>query len=207
MEPGKVSKKLLMRLPEYLNYLKTLPEAFEQVSATAIADALGLGAVQVRKDLAKVSHAGRSRTGRSRAQLIRDLEEYLERTAETGAIVVGAGNLDRNLLELSGIAAAGLNVMAGFDLVPETLRGETGRPIYAMSRLESFCKYYDVSVGIIAVPAENAQTVCDSLVACGIRAIWNFAPLDLQLPEGVFVKNVNLIESLMQLSYRLKELK
>ena len=185
MEPGKVSKKLLMRLPHYLNYLRALPECFEQVSATAIANALGLGEVQVRKDLAKVSSAGRSRTGRSRTQLIQDIEGYLACTTETGAIVVGAGNLDQNFLELGGFSAAGLNVMAGFDIQPENTEAVSGRPIYAMSRLESFCKYYNVSIGIIAVPAEKAQTICDSLIACGIRAIWNFTPVNLMVPDYV----------------------
>ena len=98
METVKISKKLLKRLPVYLAHLKSLPEN-SNVSATSIAKALGLGDVQVRKDLAKVSEAGRRRTGRGREQLIRDIEGYLDFAAQTGTVIVGAGKLGRALLD------------------------------------------------------------------------------------------------------------
>ena len=99
MEPNIVSKKLLNRLPVYLDYLKTLPDSSENISAAAIARDLDMGEVQVRKDLAKVSHTGRCRTGRSRAQLIQDIEAFLDFTADTGTIVVGTGPLGQALLD------------------------------------------------------------------------------------------------------------
>jgi len=83
MEPNKVSKKLLMRLPFYLLHLQNMPEQSENISATALAKALGLGEVLVRKDLAKVSHTGRQRTGRNRVRLIADIEQYLDHAAGT----------------------------------------------------------------------------------------------------------------------------
>ena len=178
METVKISKKLLKRLPIYLAHLKSLPEN-TNVSATSIAKALELGDVQVRKDLAKVSEAGRRRTGRSREQLIRDIEEYLDFASETGTIIVGAGKLGRALLDYTGFEDSGLNVMAGFDILPCAECSENGKPIYPMSRLESFCRHYDVHIAVITVPSEKAQSVCDSLVACGITAIWNFAPIHL----------------------------
>lgn len=205
MENTKVSRKLLQRLPVYLNYLKSLPEGTGNISATAIAGALGLGHVQVRKDLAKVSHEGRCRTGRSRQQLIQDIEIYLDFASATGTIIVGAGNLGRALLDYGGFEATGLNVMAGFDLNPVLKQTETGKPIYTMSRLENFCKCYDVRIGIIAVPAENAQEVCDNLVSCGIRAIWNFAPIQLKVPQNVVVQSENLAVSLSALRMQLRE--
>ena len=204
MEPNTVSKKLLKRLPVYLNHLKSLPEHSENVSATAIAKALGLGDVQVRKDLAKVSHAGRRRTGRSREQLIQDIEEYLDFATETGTIIVGAGKLGRALLDYGGFEESGLNVMAGFDAQPAVDQSETGKPIYPMSRLEPFCRHYDVHIGVITVPAESAQKVCDTLVACGVRAIWNFAPVHLKVPEYVVVQSENLALSLTALRLQMK---
>lgn len=204
MESRKVSKKLLKRLPAYLNYLKSLPEDSENVSATAIAKALGLGDVQVRKDLAKISHEGRRRTGRSREQLIRDIEDFLDYSTENGTIVVGAGKLGRALLDYSGFEESGLNIMAGFDILPVANQSDGGKPIYAMNRMESFCKHYDVHIGILAVPAENAQLACDSMVACGIRAIWNFAPIQLNVPEYVVVQSENLAVSLASLCMQLK---
>ena len=91
MEPNKVSKKLLKRLPAYLNHLRSMPDHSENVSAASIAKALGLGEVLVRKDLARVSHAGRCRTGRNRQRLILDIERYLGSVSEAGTIAVGAG--------------------------------------------------------------------------------------------------------------------
>jgi len=205
MEPNKVSRKLLKRLPVYLNHLKSLPEHSENISATAIAKALGLGDVQVRKDLAKISHTGRRRTGRSREQLIRDIESYLDFATETGTVIVGAGKLGQALLEYSGFDEFGLNILAGFDIQPAARHSEAGKPIYPMSRLDAFCKCYDVNIGIITVPAENAQAVCDCLVACGVRAIWNFAPVHLKVPEHVVVQSENLAVSLTSLRMQYKK--
>ena len=204
METTKVSKKLLNRLPGYLNHLRALPEEAENVSAAAIARALGLGEVQVRKDLAKISHTGRRRTGRSREQLILDIEKYMDFAADTGTIIVGTGKLGTALLDYDGFDEAGLNVMAGFDLQPDREQTEQGKPIYPMTRLETFCSRYQVRIAIIAVPAENAQEVCDSLIACGVEAIWNFAPVLLRVPDYVIVKNENLAMSLTALRVELK---
>ena len=203
METNKISKKLLKRLPVYLAHLKSLPEN-SNVSATSIAKALGLGDVQVRKDLAKVSEAGRRRTGRSREQLIQDIEAYLDFAAKTGTVIIGAGKLGRALLDYDGFDESGLNVMAGFDIQPSSGCSETGKPIYPMSRLESFCRYYNVCVGVITVPAESAQSVCDSMIACGITAIWNFAPIHLKVPEHVVVQSENLAVSLTALRMQAK---
>jgi len=204
MESIKVSKKLLNRLPGYLNHLKALPPESTNVSASSIARALGLGEVQVRKDLAKISHTGRRRTGRLREQLILDIEKYLDFATETGAIIVGTGKLGCALLDYDGFDDAGLNVMAGFDLRPSRELTEQGKPIYSMTRLETFCKRYEVRIGIIAVPADCAQDVCDSLIACGVEAIWNFAPVSLRVPEYITVKNENLALSLTALRMELK---
>ena len=112
---------------------------------------------------------------------------------ETGAILVGTGKLGQALLEYGCFQKSGLNQMAGVDLcLPATRTQNGGRPIYPLSRLETFCKHYDVRIGIIAAPKENAQAVCDSLVACGIRAVWNFAPVRLKVPEHVVVRSENL---------------
>ena len=204
MQSKTVSRKLLKRLPVYLNYLKSLPEDASNVSATAMAKALELGDVQVRKDLAKVSATGRRRTGRNRHQLMQDIEAYLNFAEDTGTVVVGAGKLGRALLDYTGFEKAGFNVMAGFDIEPSVDISEGGKPIYPISRLEHFCRHYDVHIGVIAVPAESAQDVCDSLVSCGVRAIWNFAPVHLQVPDSVIVQSENLAVSLTSLRVQMK---
>lgn len=204
MESTKISRTLLKRLPMYLNHLKTLPGEDCNVSATAIANALGLGHVLVRKDLAKVSHGGRRRTGRSKEQLIQDIENYLDFTSATSTVIVGTGPMGQALLDYSGFENSGLNIMACFDPDTNADRPDAKKPTYPMSRLASFCKCYDVRIGIIAVPAEEAQSVCDKLVDCGIEAIWNFAPIHLTVPKDVVLQNENLAVSISTLRMRLK---
>lgn len=199
----KFSQTLLKRLPIYLNYLRSLPQSTVTISATAIAKALGLGDVQVRKDLAKVSDGGRRRIGHSREKLIQDIEEFLDFASTTGSILIGAGKLGQALLEYTGFEESGLNILAGFDAHPAGKQPGNGKPVYSMSRLEVFCRSCDVRIGIITVPADQAQAVCDRLVACGIRAIWNFAPVHLNVPDHVIVQNENLAISLSTLRMQL----
>lgn len=116
MKSKNIYKKLLVRLPIYLNYLKSLPDSVEYVSATKIGEAVGLGDVLVRKELAKVSSGGKRRVGYLRGQLIVDIEKYLDSNCVINAIVVGVGNLGTALLNYSGFQDAGVNVLAGFDL-------------------------------------------------------------------------------------------
>jgi len=204
MEMKKVSKRLLARLPVYLDYLKSLPESTIHISATALANALSLGDVMVRKDLAKVSHGGRRKTGYLREMLIRDIEEFLDFNSTTNAIIVGAGKLGQALMDYSGFETSGLRILAGFDAKPSAKRTAGGKPIYPMSRLEDFCSSFHVRIGIVTVPEDHAQAVCDKLVACGIQAVWNFSPVHLTVPEYVVVQSENLAVSLTSLRVQLK---
>ena len=205
METVKVSKRLLNRLPVYLNYLKSLPEDHENVSATVMARELNLGDVQVRKDLAKVSAAGRRRTGRSRQQLILDIESYLDVTTDTGTVLVGAGKLGQALLDYQGFDEFGLNILAAFDANPEKEGvDESGKPILPLEKLHSFCRSNKVLMGIITVPSSHAQEVCDLLIANGVKAIWNFAPAHLEVPGNILVQTENMATSLAVLSMHLQ---
>ncbi len=205
MEPKKISKAMLSRLPAYLNYLKSLPEeAGANISARTVAEALGLGDVLVRKDLAQVSDGGRCKTGHQREVLIRDIERFLDYSNISNAVLVGAGKLGQALLCYGGFEDYGMEVLAGFDVHTGRKKAEFPRPIYPMSRLKSFCQSNNVHIGIITVPAEHAQQVCDQLVAAGVEAIWNFAPVILQVPEKVLVQNENLAVSLTSLRMQLK---
>ena len=199
----KISQTLLKRLPIYLNYLRSLPPGTTTISATAIAKALNLGDVQVRKDLAKVSNGGRRRTGHFREKLIMDIEEFLDFANSTGSIVVGAGKLGQALLDYTGFEESGLNILAGFDIHPAETQTDSSKPIFPMNQLDTFCKCYDVRIGILTVPADQAQAVCDRLIACGIDAIWNFAPVHLTVPDHVLVQNENLAISLSTLRMQL----
>ena len=209
MERKEISKSVLKRLPNYLAYLKTIPDGGSPyISATALAAALGMGEVQVRKDLAMVSDGGRPKVGYLREGLIDDIQQFLGYDNLNDAVLIGAGKLGRALLSYSGFQEYGLNILAAFDVNPTA--GE-GKPIYPISRLESFCRTYKVLMGIITVPVEQAQEVCDQLIACGIKAIWNFAPTHLEVPAGILVQQENMATSLavlsMHLQARIKEKK
>ena len=202
MKIAKVSKLLVKRLELYLNYLKTLPDTVVNISATSIARALELGDVQVRKDLARVSDGGRCRTGHVRQRLIRDIESFLTFGGATAAVVVGVGRLGQALLDHNGLEMAGIQLLAGFDLQPR--EAASGTPVYPLEQLEAYCRANPVQIGIIAVPEEAAQEVCDLLVSCGIQAIWNFASVRLEVPENIVVQNENLAASATTLRLQLK---
>ena len=204
MEPKPISKKLLVRLPGYLEYLKSLPDTVKNVSATRIAGALNLGDVMVRKDLAKLSSGGRRKVGYLRDVLIRDIESVLKVNTGTGAIVVGVGKLGQALLDYEGFDRAGLDVLAGFDLRSSDGKLQTAKPIYPWDGLDAFCRLYHARIGIIAVPEAQAQQVCDRLIECGIEAIWNFSPTELTVPPGILVQNENLVLSLTTLRLQLE---
>ena len=205
MERKEISKAVLKRLPGYLAYLKDIPEnASPYISATALANALGMGEVQVRKDLAAVSDGGRPKIGYLRETLIEDISQFLGYDNTTDAILVGAGRLGRALLGYSGFDAYGLNILAAFDATPDSNQLEGEKPVYSINQMESFCRSRKVLMGIITVPAQYAQEVCDQLINCGIKAIWNFAPTHLDVPENILVQNENMATSLAVLSMHLQ---
>lgn len=205
MEPKKISQSVLKRLPGYLAYLKSLPEnGATHISATALANALGMGEVQVRKDLAMVSDGGRPKIGYLREALIEDIEQFLGYDNVTDAVLIGAGKLGQALMAYKGFDEYGLNIMAAFDRNPKMDKTEEGKPVYNINKLTQFCRTNKVLMGIITVPAEGAQEVADHLIACGIKAIWNFAPTHLDVPAGILVQNENMATSLAVLSVHLQ---
>ena len=201
----KISKFVLQRQPGYLSYLKSLPEdAPPHISATTLANALGMGQVQVRKDLALVSDGGRPKIGYLRKDLIVDIEQFLGYDNTTDAVLIGAGRLGQALMGYRGFEEYGLNILAAFDARPAMDRTADGTPIYPVSELERFCRDHKVLMGIITVPAEHAQSVADQLIAGGIKAIWNFAPTHLEVPDNILVQYENMATSLAVLSVHLQ---
>ncbi len=201
----KISKAVLKRLPVYLAYLKGLPEdPNAYISATALANALGMGEVQVRKDLAMVSDGGRPKIGYLRTSLIDDIEQFLGYDNTNDAVLIGAGKLGLALLGYSGFEAYGLNILAAFDAKPAISETENGKPVLPMEKLECFCKANKIRMGIITVPASQAQTVCQQLIASGIKAIWNFAPTHLDVPGNILVQNEDMATNLAVLSMHLQ---
>ena len=205
MEKKKISQSVLKRLPGYLVYLKNMPQdGPDHISATALAAALGMGEVQVRKDLAIVSDGGRPKIGYLREGLIEDIEKFLGYNNTTDAVLIGAGKMGQALMGYSGFDEYGLNIVAGFDRNPPQDQTSEGKPLYPIGDLPGFCQENKILMGIITVPAAHAQAVCDQLIAGGVKAIWNFAPTHLEVPEGILVQNENMATSLAVLSVHLR---
>ena len=193
-----IPKATLGRLPQYLEYLRSLPEIRRTISATAIAKALSLGDVQVRKDLASVCGAGKPKIGYETDKLITDIESHLGYERLTNAVLVGAGKLGRALLDYDGFEDFGVKIVAGFDC-NETVLTKGTKDILPIRDIEVYCREHDVKLGIITVGQGSAQDVCDMLVQSGIKAIWNFAPVTLKVPNEVLLKQENLALSLAYL--------
>ena len=200
-----LTRATLGRLPAYLSYVRNLRQVGEtHTSATAIARALGLGEVQVRKDLSAISGAGKPKTGYRIEELIESMEERLGYRQKNAAIVLGAGKLGRALLDYRGFAEYGLNVAAAFDIaVTEETLSATGKPVYPLERMRAYCHEHETRIGIITVPEKSAQAACDRLVACGVSAIWCFAPCTLSAPESVLIQYENMALSLAFLSKKI----
>lgn len=201
-----VTKSTLSRLPLYYSHIRKMQQQGEEyVSAAAIAQSLNLNPVLVRKDLSGVSSVeGKPRTGFEIDTLINDLSDFLGYNKVDEAILVGVGSLGRLLLTNTEFASMGLDITVGFDKDPDLVGLQIGNKyILPMEKMEHYIKRTGVKIGIITVPAEQAQAVCDQMVECGILAIWNFAFTLLNVPDGILVKNENLPSSLAVLSHQL----
>lgn len=198
-----ITSQTLSRLPIYFNYLVSLPEQRKKgnISATAIADALGLNDVQVRKDLASVCSGGRPKVGYLTSELISDIGKFLGFENHDRVVVAGMGNFGRAMLEYNGFEAYGFDIVCGFDCNKDRVGTSiNGKPVRHIDELESFCKTNDIRIGIITVPEKAAQEVCDRMAEAGIKFILNFAAVYLNAPKGVAVHNENISLTLAMLA-------
>ena len=201
-----IPKSTLSRLPLYYSHIRKMQQQGEKyVSAAAVAQSLNLNPVLVRKDLSGVSSVeGKPRAGFEIDTLLNDLSEFLGYNKVDEAILVGVGSLGRLILTNTEFSSMGLDIAVGFDKDPDLVGLQIGsKYILPMEKMESYIKRTGVKIGIITVPADQAQSVCDQMVECGILAIWNFAFTLLNVPKGILVKNENLPSSLAVLSQQL----
>ena len=200
-----ILKSTLGRLPSYYCEIENRAARGEEfVTSTAIAKSLSINPIQVRKDLASISsEPGRPNVGFRVNTLLEDMKVYLGYDQSDEAVLVGVGALGHVLLHYGGFAKYGLDIVAGFDTEPkEKVVGD--KPVLPIAKLEPFLKRTHINIGIIAVPASEAQGVADRLVGGGVQAIWNFAPTALNLPDNILVKNENLAASLAALTAELR---
>ncbi|MDR3317855.1 MAG: redox-sensing transcriptional repressor Rex [Clostridiales bacterium] len=197
------------RMPGYLRCLRAKREdGVEFISSVTLAACVGLNAVVVKKDLALVSGvAGKPKIGFAVKRLIADVERFLGYDNVTDAVLVGAGQLGRTLLSYEGFKNYGLNIVAAFDVNEELIgTGVNGKRIFGVDKLANLVGRMGVHLGIITTPKEAAQRACDLLVGAGIKAVWNFAPAHIKVPDGVVVRNEDMAASLAVLSNQLRNI-
>jgi redox-sensing transcriptional repressor len=201
-----VSVPTLRRLPVYHDYLKRLLQGkTTSVSCTQIAEALNLVPIQVRKDLQVIELEGKPRVGFQITELMRAIEDFLGWNNTADAFLVGAGNLGSALLGYRGFAEFGLNIVAGFDVHPDKIGSEVrGKKILSIKKMPDLVRRMKIRIGILTAPAEEAQNLAQMMVDAGIQAIWNFAPVRIQVPPHIIVQHENLASSLAVRSSKLK---
>lgn len=202
----KISKATLGRIPLYLSYIKSLPETDTILSSTSMSRALGLGEVQVRKDLGQVSKSGKPKVGYKTNELIDTFEEILGVKEKTKAVVVGTGKLGRALIDNDGFESFGIEIVAGFDSAVTSPKSIGKIKIYPVNDLKQIMNDNSVHIGIITVPKTKAQLVANELVNAGVKAIWNFAQINLDLPSNIQVQQENLALSLAHLRIKIRSL-
>ena len=202
-----IPKPTLRRLPAYLRLARKLQhQGREVVSTSRIAEELNLESTQVRKDLGAAGASGRPRVGYDVAGLIDAIERCLGWLDTSDAFLVGAGHLGRALLGDRGLATHGLHIVCAFDEDGrKTGTSYKGRDILPMAKLVDLGQRMHVNIGILTVPGDAAQRAAEQLVLAGVRAIWNFTPTPLDLPEEIIVVDVDLYASLAVLSQRLEQ--
>lgn len=195
----------LSRLPGYLAYVSLLKEeGVEYVSSTQISKEINVDASMIAKDLSFLNIKGKTRIGYEVATLEHKLQEFLGFKRGHNAVLIGVGSLGGSLIQDSGLVKYGLRIVAGFD-VREDLIGSSicGVPIYNMAEFGRLIRTLDAGIGIIAVPMDMAQKVCDEIVEAGIRALWNFTPMRIKAPAGIVVQDTSIYADLAVMYNRL----
>ena len=193
----KVPEPTLRRLPWYLAFVKLMKgkgEAF--ISSTQIAKEINVDPSQVAKDLSFVNISGKTRVGYDINALVDVLEDFLGFTSQHKAFLFGVGSLGASLLHDTGLSQYGLEIVAGFDV----------REVVHMDDFPAKQKEYGATIGVITVPVEKAQEVTDRIIEGGIKALWNFTPFRIRVPEHIVVQNTSMYAHLAVMFNRLNSM-
>lgn len=204
----KIPEPTLRRLPWYLAFLKLMKGKGETfISSTQIAKEINVDPSQVAKDLSFVNISGKTRVGYDICALVDVLEDFLGFTVQHKAFLFGVGSLGAALLQDTGLNQYGLEIVAGFD-VREELVGTVvnGIPVFHLDDFPAKQKEFGVTIGVITVPVDKAQVVTEQIIAGGIKALWNFTPFRIRVPEHIVVQNTSMYAHLAVMFNRLNSM-
>jgi redox-sensing transcriptional repressor len=207
MAATSVPEPTLRRLPKYYHYLRRIQGMGQEIiSATQMAEDLGIHHTQVRKDLSATGSQGKPKVGHRVDDLLVSIEAFLNWNNFSDAFLVGAGNLGSALLGYTDFEKAGIRIVAAFDSSPAKVGKKIhGVAVLPMAKFEDLAHRMHIVIGILTAPADRAQQIAELMVRSGIQAIWNFAPITLDVPEDIIVENVELYASLAVFSRKLSE--
>ncbi|PKK88081.1 MAG: redox-sensing transcriptional repressor Rex [Candidatus Wallbacteria bacterium HGW-Wallbacteria-1] len=208
MNHREIPEPSLRRLPQYYHYLIQAQARGEEVmSASHLSRDLGIHETQVRKDISFTGVRGVPKVGHKTADLIAAIATFLNWNNTSDAFLVGSGNLGRAIIGYEGLANSGIRIVAAFDIEPDIVGTEIcGVRVLPAAKVADLATRMHVHIGIITVPATEAQFIADEMIRGGIMAILNFAPITLQVPETVAVETVDIYSSLAVLSCKLSEM-
>ena len=208
MRKQKVSSAVIRRLPRYYRHLTDLHLAgVERISSSALGRSMGLTASQIRQDLSCFGEFGQQGYGYNIEKLRREVADILGMNRGHTAVILGAGNLGRALMENFHFERSGVTLAAAFDVAPEIV-GQTrsGIPVYHVDQLEEYLAEHPASIGVLTVPRSVANATAGRLVRAGVRGIWNFTNSELTVDApGVVIEDVHFADSLLALSYMISE--
>lgn len=205
MEEKEISQAVIGRLPRYFRYLGELKDqGVERISSQDLSSLMKVTASQIRQDLNNFGGFGQQGYGYNVKYLYTEIGKILGLEEDHHMIIIGAGNLGQALANYAAFEKRGFILKGIFDVNPR-LQGVSirGVPVRMLDELGEFVRENEVEIAALTIPKEKAIEVANILVENGVRAIWNFAHTDLNLPEHIIVENVHLSESLMQLSYKI----
>lgn len=201
-----ISQAVVRRMPRYYRFLgELLEKGVERVSSSDLSKLMKVTASQIRQDLNNFGGFGQQGYGYNVRFLHEEIGKILGLDQTHSLVIIGAGNLGQAIANYGRFDRLGFRTVALFDVNPAVIGKEIrGIKVYALDDLESFCKEQKVDIAALTMPKQSADNVAQRLVELGIRAIWNFAHVDLDVDdEDVVVENVHLSDSLMQLSYNI----
>ncbi|QOX64345.1 redox-sensing transcriptional repressor Rex [Anoxybacterium hadale] len=200
---AKISSAVIKRLPRYRRYLSDLQKKnVDRISSNELSNLIGYTASQIRQDLNNFGGFGQQGYGYNIQSLYNEISSILGLDKDYKMVIVGTGNLGQAIANYTHYYKSGFMVSAMFDVNPKLIGLRINDiEVLDYERLEEFMQDNSVDIGIVCTNKDSAQEVVDKLCAGGVRGIWNFAPTDLQLPEGVALENVHLSDSLHSLAY------
>lgn len=199
-----ISQAVIIRLPRYFRYLGDLiEEGYERISSKELSERMHITASQIRQDLNLFGGFGQQGYGYNVKELHYEIGKILGLDRTHNLIIIGAGNLGQALANYMNFEKRGFLIKGIFDAYPDKCKQNArGITIHPMEELESFIKDNFIDIAVLTIPKTSASDVSKRLVDSGVHAIWNFAHVDLDVPDNVVVENVHLSDSLMKLSYR-----